>query len=193
MRLGRRFGRRRRRRAGGDPFAPRGAAAALPEPPVGVVFDESDFSDAGGVASGFEAAGPRDFPQGGYQTGVAGGLFVGRIDASAPTNGDAGMLRTYEAAEGQEYAVTAVARIRDASEGFKARLTIAPKQANGKQLGEFNAKLDHATEGFVEMSIPSALMPAGTSRVSVKFRAHSKSPGDQGVAELQRLRFERLR
>ncbi|MEA2433173.1 MAG: hypothetical protein QOG54_630 [Actinomycetota bacterium] len=197
MRLGRGLRRslRRARRAGaGDPFARRGVAAALPTCPVGLCFDETDFSDGGGgIAAGFEGAGPRDFPQGGYELTVVDGIQVCRIDPSAPTNGDAGILRTYEAAEGQEYSVTALARIRDASPGFKARLTISPKQANGRQLGEFNARLDQPGDEFTTMEIPSAVMPPGTTMVSVKFRAHNKAPGDAGTAELKQFRFERLR
>jgi hypothetical protein len=186
--------RRQRRGGGGDPFSPRSRAAALPPCPVGVCFDESDFSDAGsGHTAGFEGAGARDFPQGGYELSVVEGIQVCRIDPAAPTSGDAGILRTYEAAEGQEYSATAVARIRDASPGFKARLTISPKQANGRQLGEFNARLDRSGDDFSTMEIPSAIMPPGTALVSVKFRAHSKAPGDSGIAELKRFTFQRLR
>ena len=120
-------------------------------------------------------------------------VVVCTIAPSAPTKGDAGVAKTIAAAPEQEFSASALVRIRDCSEGFKARLTIAAKVARGRQLEEFNARLTSPGEEFVAIEIPSAVMPPGTQAVAVKVRAHSDAPGEFGTVECKRLTFTRVR
>lgn len=167
-----------------------GAQAHL-EP--GQSFAPTEFDASVSSPDGFDLAGQKDFPMGGYDVRAEDGVQVAEIFADAKTNGDAGIVKTFAAGPGEEYSVTAEARIRDATPGFKARLTIAAKRHGGRQIEEFNARLTEPSSGFVTMEIPSAVMPEGTELVTVKFRAHTKGPGDAGVAELKTLRFSRMR
>jgi hypothetical protein len=159
---------------------------------VGTCFEAADFREGdAGCAEGFELAGPKDFPGGGYRLHVEGGLQVCEITPEAQTNGDAGIVRTYAAEPGQEYSAEALVRVSGASPGFKARLTIAAKRGGGRQLQEFNDRIESDTGDFVPMEVTGAIMPPGTELVTVKFRAHTREPGAAGTAELQRLTFLR--
>ena len=157
----------------------------------GQAFAPSAFDASVSSPDGFDLAGQKDFPRGGYDVRAEDGVQIAEIFPDAKTNGDAGIVKTFEAHPGEEYAVTAEARIRDSTPGFKARLTIAAKRHGGRQVEEFNDRLTEASGEFVRMEIPSAVMPEGTELVTVKFRAHTKAPGDSGVAELRALRFSR--
>ena len=159
----------------------------------GQSFAPTEFDATVSSPDGFDLAGQKDFPMGGYDVRAEQGVQVAEIFTDAKTNGDAGIVKTFAASPGEEYSVSAEARIRDHTPGFKARLTIAAKRHGGRQIEEFNARLTEPTADFVSMEVPSAVMPEGTELVTVKFRAHTKAPGDAGVAELRALRFSRLR
>ena len=185
----RRLGRGGRRARGGrGRRVPKGAAPALA---VGASLDVTDFSFA--LNGGFKIAGPKDFPEGGFEVDVADGVLVCTISASAPTKGDAGVAKTVAATEGEVFSASALVRIREASVGFKVRLTIAAKLARGRQLQEFNARTTGLSDEFVAIEIGDCVMPPGTQTVAVKLRAHTDAPGDFGTAECARLVFTRVR
>ena len=122
---------------------------------------------------------------------VEGGLQVCEITPDARTNGDAGIVRTYAAEPGQEYSAVALVRVKGAMPAFKARLTIAAKRGGGRQLQEFNNRIESDTDDFVPLEVTGAVMPPGTELVTVKFRAHTREPGAAGTAELRRFTFTR--
>ncbi len=186
---GRRAGRRSGSgRAGG--FNPPGGH---PHCDVGVCFDESVFldGDGDGAADGYGIAGQKDFPAGGYNLFVQDGAQMVTISSGASTKGDAGITRTFAASEGQTFAAAATACVRDKTGGFKARLTISARTAQGPQLEEWNDRITDETEPQT-IRVTGAVMPPGTELVTVKFRAHTMAPGEEGRAELRRFTFERL-
>ena len=121
--------------------------------------------------------------------------------------GDVGITQAFRAGPSEWYRAIIEARLsnvednapNDRDEGFKARLTVAPRGSGGGQIRECNAVLgdrfDRAHPGLL------VKMPSGTASVVVEFRAHisnaNRSPGESprsssGVANLYHIVFRQV-
>jgi hypothetical protein len=163
-------------------------------PPIGLVFESTRFEEPTevGVAKEFQEIGWRDFPEGGYDLSVTHGIQRVKILETAPTNGDAGIARHFEASPGEVYRLTARVRITEQTGQFKARINIAARKARGRQLEEFNNRLEEITDEPVERSV-EATMPSGSEQFTARVKFHTSEPGDSGEGEIHAVMLERLR
>jgi hypothetical protein len=163
-------------------------------PAIGPVFEATRFEKltAPGVASGYQEIGWKDFPEGGYDLFLTEGIQRVKILETAPTNGDAGIARHFEASPGEVYRLTARVRIIEKTGKFKARINMAARKAAGGQLKEFNNRQEEVTDEPVERSVEGR-MPPGTEQLTVRVKFNTPQPGDSGEGEIHEVRLERLR
>lgn len=196
---------------------------SCPAPRTGLAcVDQGSFMDGNGdgIADGWKSDGFQDFPgcnpnpPGTYhcppdytyrvtseiqRMQIYNGASAGRPD-NPKEKADVGILRTFEAQRDEQYSAYAEVRISEDAEmvgnpGFRARLTIVARKANGKQIGsECNDVLSSKTVNYVRVEVTCRLPDnAKVAAVSVKVRAHVDDDGPQaGTVSCRRVYLRRI-